>query len=164
MTILDNPVKGDVSRYSEGLREQHDPQILADALAEAFAHPSIVAIRWTQYTPYFNDGDACVFSVYADDDIWKFTTTADDAGDYENGWESIYNLYENVEWVGKYPDSKAVYTYKNDENRELHELCRKVQGVLGSGHHNVLLNQKFGDPATVTAYPDRFEVEHYDHD
>lgn len=39
-----------------------------DALKEAFssffaAHPQARAIVWTQYTPYFNDGDACTFSV-----------------------------------------------------------------------------------------------------
>lgn len=25
--------------------------------------PSIAQIRWTQYTPYFNDGDSCEFSI-----------------------------------------------------------------------------------------------------
>ena len=25
--------------------------------------PALKAIRWNQYTPYFNDGDPCTFSV-----------------------------------------------------------------------------------------------------
>lgn len=38
------------------------------ALKEAFSeffemHPGVRAIVWTQYTPHFNDGDACTFSV-----------------------------------------------------------------------------------------------------
>ena len=34
--------------------------------AEAFAKtdPRIQAISWTQYTPYFNDGDSCTFSAH----------------------------------------------------------------------------------------------------
>lgn len=39
-----------------------------DAILRAFreffeTNPDIVALRWHQYTPYFNDGDACVFEV-----------------------------------------------------------------------------------------------------
>jgi hypothetical protein len=38
------------------------------ALEEGFAkvfkqHPEILSITWMQFTPYFNDGDACTFSV-----------------------------------------------------------------------------------------------------
>lgn len=29
-------------------------------------YPDLISFSWTQYTPYFNDGDECVFSVYAD--------------------------------------------------------------------------------------------------
>lgn len=33
-----------------------------DALAAFFArYPEILAFRWAQYTPYFNDGDECTF-------------------------------------------------------------------------------------------------------
>ncbi len=33
-----------------------------DAVFEAF--PEVKSISWTQYAPYFNDGDACVFHVH----------------------------------------------------------------------------------------------------
>ena len=33
------------------------------AFKEIFdAHPNVAAVRWTQYAPHFNDGEACVFS------------------------------------------------------------------------------------------------------
>lgn len=40
-----------------------------EALKVAFsdflsANPEIKSIQWTQYTPYFNDGDACKFGVH----------------------------------------------------------------------------------------------------
>ena len=39
-------------------------QLFADALKEVFdAHPVLAFVQWVQYTPYFNDGDPCTFSV-----------------------------------------------------------------------------------------------------
>lgn len=37
-------------------------------LAEAIfnKHPQIKALFWEQYTPYFNDGDTCVFSIHGE--------------------------------------------------------------------------------------------------
>ncbi len=39
------------------------------AISEAFrqlfeAHPRLESVTWAQYTPYFNDGDACTFSLH----------------------------------------------------------------------------------------------------
>jgi len=36
-----------------------------DGFKEIFEScPELVGVRWTQYTPYFNDGDACNFRSY----------------------------------------------------------------------------------------------------
>ena len=46
---------------------QNDVQ---EAFVEAFASaPRILGFSWHQYTPYFNDGDPCVFRSTADEDI-----------------------------------------------------------------------------------------------
>lgn len=38
--------------------------LFAASIKEFFEnHPTVEAIRWDQYAPYFNDGDPCVFSV-----------------------------------------------------------------------------------------------------
>jgi hypothetical protein len=38
-------------------------EALFEAFRQLFAeNPQIVEIQWTQYTPYFNDGDVCSFS------------------------------------------------------------------------------------------------------
>lgn len=40
---------------------------LLAAFAEKFkANPSVKCMIWTQYTPYFNDGEPCTFSVHSD--------------------------------------------------------------------------------------------------
>lgn len=39
--------------------------LVGDAFRELLEkHPVVQKIMWTQYTPYFNDGDECVFSVH----------------------------------------------------------------------------------------------------
>jgi 5'-3' exonuclease len=43
-------------------------QILQDGLREIFDQfPEVESIGWKQYTPYFNDGDECIFRCYADE-------------------------------------------------------------------------------------------------
>ena len=38
---------------------------LEEAFSEFFTkHPAATAIVWTQYTPHFNDGDACTFNIH----------------------------------------------------------------------------------------------------
>ncbi len=32
-------------------------------------YPAMESFSWRQYTPHFNDGDACVFNVYSDAEI-----------------------------------------------------------------------------------------------
>lgn len=54
------------------VKEEYQAKIKADgevALKESLktffeANPNIEAVRWTQYTPYFNDGDPCVFGLH----------------------------------------------------------------------------------------------------
>jgi hypothetical protein len=64
----------------------HGKAALSEEFKKVFdAHQDLVAIRWRQYTPYFNDGDACRFSVR--EFYTKMATTAEDAGDYEDGFD-----------------------------------------------------------------------------
>lgn len=43
-----------------------------DLFKDFFAkHPEITGIQWSQYTPYFNDGEPCVFSVGSDYSITR---------------------------------------------------------------------------------------------
>jgi len=63
-----------------------------DALLEHFtslfrAHPDVQAIRWDQYTPYFNDGSPCVFRVC---DPSALMVGGDPEIEYGNGWRYAY--------------------------------------------------------------------------
>jgi hypothetical protein len=62
--------------YSEAIQQTKDMKakkselaktLLADAAKKIFSdHPELEAFKWTQYTPYFNDGDECTFSRHDD--------------------------------------------------------------------------------------------------
>lgn len=58
-------------------------------------HEVLRGFSWTQYTPYFNDGDECVFSVHTDyPNIWfgEFDDEELYEGDYEfSRWDAREN-------------------------------------------------------------------------
>lgn len=151
-------IKGEISRYSEGMKEQHDPVILLNELVKLLNMPGVMQVRWEQYTPYFNDGDPCTFST-SDAQI-KLEGMDETAGDWENGFLNAWDLTSDYH-------KKDVENYKGDL-KEVSEQLKEFSGVLCGGHHNAVLNQKFGDPAAVIAYVNEgeveFSVEFYEHD
>jgi len=46
-------------------------------------------IRWTQYTPHFNDGEPCVFGIRS---VYIHFEGHDEGGDYDNGFLDAYEL------------------------------------------------------------------------
>lgn len=125
-----------------GVKEQHPESEFTEALDAALSAEGIEAVRWEQYTPYFNDGDPCVFRVSGDVMV-KMAGADEDSGDYEDGFAWGYELADNN------PARASVTAFEK---------------VIDSGHHNVLLVEKFGDHAQVTATKDKFSVEFYEHD
>jgi hypothetical protein len=56
-----------LNKEIEDLRRKHHEEIrplLAEAINNVLKHvPEIYSISWTQFTPYFNDGEECFFTV-----------------------------------------------------------------------------------------------------
>lgn len=98
-------------------------------------HPVAEEVSWVQYTPYFNDGDECIFSVR----------------DYSvniNGYNPDYDEGEVVD----------------DETRLLLNRARgQFQGFLGT-LEALELKAIFGDHVRVTVTPKGARVEQYDHE
>lgn len=125
------------------LKKAYEAKVAAigkDAVVAAFvpvfdAHPEANAVRWRQYTPYFNDGNACTFGVgetgvrFGDDE---------ESGDYEDGFVSSWDLSEDA-------DKKAVFEAMPDIPDDV-------------------LLAVFGDHVVVTVTRDGCEVEEYNHD
>lgn len=68
-------------------------------------HPDIYGLKWMQYTPFFNDGEECVFGIHG---LYSFTTKEDfesDEDPYNNGvdmyGEGLFDALEEIETILK---------------------------------------------------------------
>jgi len=119
--------------------ETESQAILAEAFKEVFdAHPEIKAIGWTQYTPYYNDGNPCVFGV------GDFSYSEEDVDPSKPG-----SLYEEP-WSESYGRDKG-------------QLAAAVNGLARELPDDVM-NAAFGDHVRVIATREGFHTTGYSHD
>lgn len=122
--------------------------------------PGVVSICWTQYTPYFNDGDPCTFSVH--DPIAEFVDgyEMDDATDRRvgltpKGIEALnakdWNVWREMPEQEKFTESGLLFL----------KMSRAICGDLSD-----LCEELFGDHSKVTynIETEEFIAESYDHD
>jgi hypothetical protein len=120
---------------------------LAEYLAEALrqAPEEYVAVRWSQYSPYFNDGEACTFSVH---EPFVLTTDSDEDERYEGAWyrEEYYSAY-----------------YKKTEPEQ--HVGLKALNEAWSSIEEDIFERAFGDHVQITVRRDgSFSVDDRGHD
>lgn len=130
-------------------------------------NPGITGVVWTQYTPYFNDGDTCEFSV----NEATFTNAPADElediryGEYEGEAEGVWAC-ENVDHVLK--SDREWYKETADKIRAAGgvdaESCALMSTAICSGDMEDVMRAMFGDHVKVIATREGFEVNDYDHD
>lgn len=157
------PVYGD---FDEGATrvEQWPIEKFRPILRAVLDHPDFAAVRWTQYTPYFNDGDPCTFSACKP----GFLLNSDEEG--TDGFDRYENSVGRHPSLGEYPhvwDEDARKYVRQpyegpDESRYL--IFEAFSDAIESGHFENVLIDAFGDHAEVTITPDRIDVDHYSHD
>lgn len=171
--FLGIPITGDIT--SPNARAVQRPLSEFQPLIQAILDdPTIRTFGWRQYTPYFNDGDPCVFSAYgawyltiedgqsdsddADDDFERYELEFDEhpsLGKLVGGtWQRDNTLGHNVK-VG------AVYEGP-DEARFIR--CKSFADAIESGAFDDVLIHAFGDHANITVHADHIDIEFYDHD
>ena len=112
--------------------------------------PELNVIKWTQYTPYFNDGDECIFSVHApifsncDPEDENLTSYGYD-GDDENVWTE--DGYSDKSYL---PGLKAVY--------------KKFEKIIQSDTMSDVMKDAFGDHSEVTVSRSGIVIGDYEHD
>lgn len=103
LEVLDPPpipkeeIRKNLHARLDKLREEHKG-VVEDAFREVFCglfkeHPDLKQFAWRQYTPYFNDGDVCTFSVNTydpriNDEEW-FEGTSDLCGPVRKALENF---------------------------------------------------------------------------
>lgn len=115
------------------------------------AAPNVQAVIWSQYTPYFNDGEECVFSVNTP----VFVTKNFDPENLEDPYE-----YEDDEEYG----SESFYYRGSAEksNFENAQVCYEFANIIES--ESELMEAVFGNHVAVYLTRDEVYVEEYSHD
>lgn len=139
------------------------------ALFEQF--PTLKSFSWTQYTPYFNDGDECVFSAGTDYPTVCLTTSKpsndegedfvdeDDEFEDDDDYVSIYGVVKTED--GKYLDKYAAMEEITDQRKIItYEVSQFLQEFQDDS-----LKMMFGDHVRVIVNRDgTVEQEDYEHD
>jgi hypothetical protein len=155
--FLGIPVDGDIipgDRVPQ--RPLADLQPLLRALLDDEA---IGEFGWRQYTPYFNDGEPCVFEIQ---DFWVRTSReSDDADPGELGVGEYWGPHPSLGDMVQGPDGG--YSYQGDDQPR-YERARALADALGSGAFDDVLLDAFGDHAGVKVRRSGIQVEFYQHD
>ena len=120
--------------------------------------PTLVAFHWTQYTPYFNDGDACVFGV---NDYLSYIFEGDG---------TVYDLNDGYGYINWYEVKYSEicvniqdYTRKemvSDPNRPAIEAVSEFFRIFDEDDFLDI----FGDHVQVTVTKDGTQADEYEHD
>ncbi len=101
--------------------------------------PEELSVSWTQYTPYFNDGDTC-----------EFNANTYDMCPQVNGEE----LWDEEE--GVIPDTTITF-------KQAFHIAEVIQKIVEQIPDDMLLDA-YGDHAEVSISKKGVEVSEYDHD
>lgn len=149
---------------------QEQSQKLFKTVAKDFFdhNPGITAIKWTQYTPYFNDGETCEFRVNSP----TFTNATLD--ELENVSYGEYDGEVEGVWATEYSISR-ILSSDSSYDKETADLIRKCGGVdaeycdlftemLGCSEMENVFLAMFGDHVQVILTREGFQVDGYDHE
>lgn len=129
----------------------------------------ITSLGWTQYTPYFNDGDECVFKVNSDlyYGIKVNGESLDDSDFFKYSTRSLSKYLKKdgsyEEWIKNFPDD-ALSDDKKDEELYLYSILLDFEEILNS-IDDEFLKDLFGDHVEVTVHSGgAISTDEYEHD
>lgn len=194
MSFLGMEIEGEPpAAYRAARAEQYPVEHFQEKVAKLLSYELIEGIAWRQYTPYFNDGEPCVFS--AGDPNFAFKGVEFDPKDYyfEYSWaEEDYEATGRV-WCGQYENSNILdkVVGKDDKkwgswaagqsrtwtwaegsgpdhapNRELFEDIHEFMNLFNGGHYNHAVEDLFGDHVIVRIdkLANKVIIDEFDHD
>lgn len=119
--------------------------LLKEAFSGLFqAWPELTAVAWTQYAPYFNDGEACVFSVHGLHYCLNASDKELSEDLYDEPWSELWSRPED----GMDPE---LHTQLKDFSDAIQKVGDTMQDI-------------FGDGVKITATRKGIEIEDYSHD
>lgn len=129
-------------------------------------YPEVKTVSWTQYTPYFNDGEECTFSAHVDDfyvNGWDdYGSTMWRASEDEIGEKVLIKEEMQYDWIREPGESRSRRVYKTPESRSV-KIYEAISGFLSQLDDDDYKTM-FGDHARITVKKGEVEIEEYDHD
>jgi hypothetical protein len=165
--FLGIPVEGDISKGDKRV-PQRPLSELEPLIRAVLDDPTMKAFGWTQYTPYFNDGDPCVFSVGTS---WFLTVEDPDLDDVEDTdtYEVDYGEHPTLgkrdyEYHGSWPDRQRVDLGYTGPDEARYDRVRALSAAINGGAFEDVLLEAFGDHASVRVTAQGITVDTYEHD
>lgn len=134
-------------------------------------NPGVNAVVWHQYTPFWNDGDTCEFSVYSP----TFTNATGDQLHYIKYGE--FDPKEGEEDDTVWATDEIKYTMTGNSKWRIEEKqkilagphvnidsCILLSEMLQSSEFENIMKMMFDDHVKVIATRDGFDVSEYEHD
>ena len=113
--------------------------------------PGVRAVRWAQYTPGFNDGDPCYFTL-GDVKVAFNEDLSPPPGEEEEEED------EDEEDEGDFVECSSV-SYRNKGTVRA-KAAKRIEEVIEGA--KPILEEVFGDPVQVTATRQGIDVDEYD--
>ena len=174
----------------EELRKAHMKELQGDfnQIIKLFFDecPKVQAVVWSQYTPYFNDGDECVFSVNEPCFVTKNFDRDDLLNPYEYEDADEYGTLSVPTYVADWQEmiersrsdmskpnaSDWAKNYYPKHIAELEQMQRdfagydvKIKAFAKLLEENEdMLKEVYGDHVAVYLTPDEVVIEEYSHD
>lgn len=166
--ILGRPITGDISNYNYRRPvAQKGPEEFLQMFDEFFAaHPECTFIRWAQGTPGFNDGEPCTFDIH--ETRFGFTDPEEEIDDDEKDKDFGDNSFSRsglstFVWEGgSYRNYHLEYDKTFNGILFTEEVVEQYKNFRVGDEFEDLVNEKFGDPAEITATRDGFHVDYYE--
>jgi hypothetical protein len=167
--FLGIPVEGEITRPERRSR-QRPLEEFAPLLQAVLDSELVTEFGWAQYTPYFMDGDPCIFGAST---VWVRTTSDTGGtgtfGDYDDDmytlevlqsgghptlglarWNGVTRAYDEVE--------------RSPEITGLSRQCTELAKAIDGGSFDDVLLDAFGDHAEITVRRDGITIASYSHD
>lgn len=126
--------------------------------------PQVKQVRWDQYTPYFNDGDSCTFSVNEP----YFSNYLHNSDDYDEDDYDEDEDEDDTDDTEKYEWEISTWEIRDNEyeqyglNEEQKNLIMFVNDMI-SGNEDFFY-EIFGDHQQIVITEKGIEHDYYEHD
>lgn len=165
---MQNSLKGLIEVQSK-LRKEFQEQAqtsFKEVVKELFEkNTGLGLVTWTQYTPYFNDGEACTFSI--NEAYFSNATDSDDImyGDYQGEDETIWTSHNPVRHMKGDIDWDKETSVKIQATEGLNATSiQEFMDILNSSEMEDIFEAMFDDHVKVTLTRKGIQVDDYSHD